>query len=79
MEFLSSITTLLQTFAAFLIFIVGYLALLFSVFAIFLWCTWLTRERAWSAHISMRTRCRPRLSRPGLRRAGNWLRVMFRL
>jgi hypothetical protein len=36
MPFLSSITTLLQTFAAFLIFVVGYLALLFCVFAIFL-------------------------------------------
>lgn len=36
MAFLSSITTLLQTFAAFLIFVVGYLALLFAVFAIFL-------------------------------------------
>lgn len=36
MAFLSSITTWLQTFAAFLIFVVGYLALLFAVFAIVL-------------------------------------------
>lgn len=36
MMFLSSITNLLQTVAAFLIFVVGYLTLLFSVFAILL-------------------------------------------